>query len=49
MWSFPQPPPSKRLSCGAMAIIPAMFLAFVLWGVLGLDKRLAMFVAWLHK
>ena len=37
MWSFPKIPPSKHLSTEAMAIIPAMFVAFVV--LLLLDDR----------
>jgi hypothetical protein len=40
-WSFPDPPPSKRLSGGALAIVPLMFAALVWWEVIKL------LVAWL--
>jgi hypothetical protein len=51
MWSFQQPPPSKRLSRGAMAIIPGVFAAFMLLYLSGLGdaiiRSIVKFVQWM--
>jgi hypothetical protein len=43
-WSFPQPPPSKHLSWAALAVMPAILAAFIVWELFGLDRWLVEFI-----
>ena len=49
MWSFPERPPSNRFSVGALAIVPAMFVAFLVLQLTGLGNVIVGLIVQLVK